>query len=150
MRKSSLSCEEIVGEEAGRGVGSNLDRGRRKNAATLLITLSASHTYTLHWPARYFSVHLWFLINVVLPQSIYCVNTSKCHILNQEQSSVIFLQSNLCLFYIEKKPCMRVPSCDNPWQQFVVIRKKQTMISSANTPPQLQYITLDSLHCLRM
>lgn len=28
------------------GVGSNLDRGRRKNAATLLITLSASHTYT--------------------------------------------------------------------------------------------------------
>lgn len=46
VRKSSLSCEEIVGEEAGRGVGSNLDRGRRKNAGTLLITLSASHTYT--------------------------------------------------------------------------------------------------------
>lgn len=45
VRKSSLSCEEIVGEEAGRGVGSNLDRGRRKNAATLLITLSASHIH---------------------------------------------------------------------------------------------------------
>ena len=66
--KSSLSCEEIVGEEAGRGVGSNLDRGRRKNAGTLLITLSASHTYTA-------GTHLWFVIitNVVLPQSIVSI-----------------------------------------------------------------------------
>ena len=30
VRKSSLSCEEIVGEEAGRGVGSNLDRGEEE------------------------------------------------------------------------------------------------------------------------
>jgi len=146
VRKSSLSCEEIVGEEAGRGVGSNLDRGEEEKRGHITHNSQRqSHIHCKIFGATVIS-YKYCEPQCILEVSYFVSWKNQCDfLLVPFVVSVLYweqaMYTILCHFVIIH-------------DQSVVMRKKQATCSRVPILlyPQpswmLQYIALDSLHYL--